>query len=111
MYIFKFGLLKIKKPFKHIKWAKQRLTRGYSDRDWWSIDDFIADVLSKALRQYVEAGHGVIDDKEEWLKHSDVLAKYSSRLFELDYSAFQDYETQVKETLHWVADNFGRFWD
>ena len=92
--------------FTEIKWAKQRITRGYSDRDWWSIDHFIADVLSKALRQYVEAGHLVINDKEEWLKHSDVLANYN-RIYEFD----KDYEAQLKETLLWVADNFGRFWD
>jgi hypothetical protein len=92
--------------FKELKWAKQRLTRGYSDRDWWSIDHFIAGVLSKALRQYVEHGHLLIEDKDEWLKHSDVLADYD-RVYGVD----EEYIAQLDETLAWVAENFRRFWD
>jgi hypothetical protein len=92
------------------KYAKQRIKRGWSDRDWWSIDYHIAQILSETLKKYVEDGFSYIEDKEDWLKHSEVLSKYKDHR-ELSYEEQELYYKEVQESMHWVADNFGRLWD
>lgn len=35
----------------NIKHAYQRITRGYSDRDLWSFDSYLCEMIPKGLRQ------------------------------------------------------------
>jgi len=37
--------------FREIRYGFQRAHRGYSDRDCWAIDEFLADILPKMIRQ------------------------------------------------------------
>jgi hypothetical protein len=92
------------------KYAKQRVKRGWSDRDWWSIDHHIAEILSQTLRKYVEDGHCYIEDKEDWMKHSEVLGRYKDK-YDLDFEEGELYYAEVQKSMHWVAENFGRLWD
>lgn len=36
---------------REIKWFYQRGTRGYSDRDLWSFDNYLADVISSGIKE------------------------------------------------------------
>lgn len=40
----------IKLFFKSIKWAFQRMKRGYSDEDCWAIDYYLCEILPPMLR-------------------------------------------------------------
>lgn len=40
--------------YKNIKWFIQRGKRGYSDRDIWSVDYYLAEIIPKMLKQLKE---------------------------------------------------------
>lgn len=109
---------RVRNGCKHIKFAYQRITRGYSDLDWWSVDHFIAETLPPMLRKLAK-GYSVPmrfvteDDtadidamSEEYNKYADYLEGW---LKEDGWNA-EDNE-RAKEALHWFADHFGEFWD
>ena len=48
--------------YREIKYAVQRVHRGYSDRDCWSINGFLSDIMPGMLRQLKENCHGCPED-------------------------------------------------
>jgi hypothetical protein len=52
---------------REIKWAYQRVTRGWSDRDVWSMDYHLSNILVGMLRRLKETKHGVpLDFCGDW---------------------------------------------
>ena len=53
-----------------LKWAKQRVVRGYADCDVWNLDSWFSKVVSGALMNLAENHHGWPDSffetPEEW---------------------------------------------
>ena len=39
---------------RRAKFRRQRITRGFSDWDWWDLDYFLCHLLSSALRHYAK---------------------------------------------------------
>lgn len=37
---------------RRAKFRRQRITRGFSDWDWWDLDYFLCNLLAKSLRHY-----------------------------------------------------------
>lgn len=66
---------------RRAKFRKQRITRGFSDWDWWDLDYFLCNLLSSVLRHYAKNTIG-------W---SDALA-----------SSYEEYQERI---LH-LADMF-----
>ena len=66
---------------RRAKFRRQRITRGFSDWDWWDLDYFLCNLLSSALRHYAKNTIG-------W---SDALA-----------SSYEEYQERI---LH-LADMF-----
>lgn len=50
--------LRFKMKYNDIKWFIQRGRNGYSDYDLWSFDSYLSKVISKALIQLRDKGHG-----------------------------------------------------
>ena len=48
----------IRSIFNEIRWAHQRVFRGYSDRDLWSLDWCLSKTLSSALRKLRDICYG-----------------------------------------------------
>lgn len=48
----------IKQFFKNIKYAYQRITRGYCDADIWNLSDYISDMLYLTLNKLADTTHG-----------------------------------------------------
>lgn len=48
-----------KDAWRAVKWFVQRGRRGWSDRDLWSLDSYLAEWLPDALRALKERKHGV----------------------------------------------------
>lgn len=66
--------------FKEIKWGYQRVKYGYSDRDLWSFDDYLCDIIPPAIRnlkEQVSACPGDLYDKtiknDECWKWKEIL--------------------------------------
>lgn len=48
------GIYKVKFFFRNLKWAFQRFFRGYDDRMFWCLNDYIKQHMVIGLRWYVE---------------------------------------------------------
>lgn len=64
--------IKVKGLIKHLsktlKYSKQRVVRGYSDRDVWSLCDFLEDLFPAMLTELKNTRHGspgVLEDFDE----------------------------------------------
>lgn len=59
---------KIKQFFRNIKWAWQRVTKGYADYDTWDLDYWLVRLLPQAIRTLESGLHGHPYDmtEEEW---------------------------------------------
>lgn len=83
---FRYKLLHfIPDSIREIKWAFQRAIRGYSNKDVWSIDYFLCDIMPKMLRKLAKDSFGCPTDlydnknKEDechkWLKVLEKMAE------------------------------------
>lgn len=45
--------------FRNIKWARQRIKKGYCDLDVWNFCDFHSFICAGALKELRDTGHGV----------------------------------------------------
>lgn len=83
------------KIFKRgIKYAYQRITRGYSDYDIWDLDYYISDLLSEMLNHFADTTHSYpcsVDEEvegghEKWQDELRQAAKYIKDATEIDYT-------------------------
>lgn len=116
---------------KEIKYAFQRATRGYSDKDWWSIDAHIANILSKALPQYVKDSpslsfqyyegegdeafeRGLAKRNADYLKYANFFARYYDGGIWQDEKTAQQFNgvtpEECEEAMAWLAKNFSHLW-
>ena len=127
-------MMKISKIFRYPLWWYQRITRGYSDRDMWSADYFLAGQIAGMLNWIVNKGMGVsmayaaeddpyvekIDEMvarrdAEYLKYAAVFAEYAKNGPALN----EDWKNKLggvldkdlKEALQWFSEHFTEFWD
>lgn len=123
---------KIKDFPYEIKYFIQRGRRGYSDRDLWSYDHFLADIIGNGLKQLAKTTHGWPDSKfetfEEWQaelnKISDAFLDYIDENSDINFDgcktdkdrkkAMAEYVKKCKERkkiLMKVIDHFECLWD
>ena len=94
---------KIINLFREIKWFYQRGTRGYSEKDTWSIDWYILKIMIPMLQNLRDTHHGVPGEltDEEWIKIlNDIIEgfKAGKRVIDLDYpSDDRDWVKHQKE--------------
>lgn len=102
------------------RWIKQRIKRGYSDRDIWSFDNFLAQVIADGVRQIAQIGGyplGFENDPDKWGETLNFIADqfewYAKEQFTVG-KGFQDKVNDVNGDFHkaWVLleENFGGLW-
>ena len=71
--VYKYGwekgiINRIKLFFRRLKWARQRITKGYCDYDLWDSTGFYTKLIPKMLRQLAEEtdGYPTELDFEQW---------------------------------------------
>lgn len=69
----------IKQFFRNIKYAYQRITKGYCDADCWALDSFYSELFYHTLKQLADKTHGM-------------PGKWS-----LEGKAFDDWENYLRE--------------
>lgn len=114
-----------------VRWAYQRVTRGWDDLAMWSVKDSLSKTLGEQLVEMANISHGYppfypdqpglggpqtfLPDRgdevhERWMsdlrEHGEALLAYSRDEDDdlATYGAAQD-------ALRWVADNLGDLWD
>lgn len=120
------------------RWRKQRADRGWSDRDWWSMDYFLKDIIPPMLRKYAKEGGGIptsldksytdkqfqaaidkwhkdllkaADDIEAYYKHEELPFPKSRAARDKYFANSRVAEKRTKDGMKFVANNFLSLWD
>ena len=98
------------------KWKKQRIERGYSDRDVWSFDSFLAQVISGGVRQ-IGGYAGYEGEEGEWRKTFNFIADqfewYANEQFSFTdefVDKINDPESDYRKAWVLLEENFGGLW-
>jgi hypothetical protein len=97
-----------------IRWAWQRVHRGWDDRALWSLDTWLAGTLGAQLIAMADLAHGwpgMADwTFETWTaalrQHGGVLSDYGHNC-DADDAAIDS----AQESMRWVADHLPNLWD
>jgi hypothetical protein len=129
-----YDIKKIRIFFRYPLWWYQRAKRGYSDRDMWSADIYLAGVFAGVLQWYIDNGIGVsmayaadsdeygknVDDmvirrNAEYSKHIAIFKEYSNNGLAFDESWKEKFggvlDKDINASVHWLADHFTELWD
>lgn len=118
--IYKVRNINLTKRLNSVKFAHQRLTRGWDDRATWSLDDHLCQTLGAQLIHLADTSHGWPESEEfptfeiyaEALKkHGNALTKYPSRWEVMDDEKEDQMRNDAQASLRWVADHLGTLWD
>jgi len=116
------------------KWWYQRAKRGYSDRDVWNADIYLAGVFAGVLDWYIHNSHGVsmaysdpndpycediesmvIKRNTDYLKHIEIFKRYRNNGIAWDEEDTKDFggvlDKDIKESVQWLAEHFTELWD
>lgn len=106
-----------KKIIRKIKFAYQRLTRGFDDSELWNLDHTISRFVLPRLKEFkrkysVRGTPSQIETNEEWQAILDDMIK----AFEImSQSEFPDYDKnkieQVEKGLQLFVKHFNSLWD
>lgn len=97
--------------FNEIKWAYQRVVRGYDDRVRWGFDEYFLQVMP-ALREFcVDYING---EGSKWNPKRTKIFKKTIKLID-DYINDEEYwnstESSSVKLLTYVGKNSGYYWD
>jgi hypothetical protein len=109
----------LSKVFNEIRWAYQRVARGWDDRAIWSVDSHLAETLGAQLIALAEIAHGSpISEEfptyEDWtaaLKENGKKLLAWGTHYEADYNAEKELLRDAKEALTWVTAHLESLWD
>lgn len=117
---------------KSIQWAYQRITRGYSDRDAWNGDMYIASVIAGIMQTIIDKGIGVpisydngdpdmpieIMEKnrnEDWNKYIAIFREYSHNGPALSPEWKEEFggvlDKDMNDAIQWLSKHFQEIWD
>ncbi len=94
----------IKSFFTSIKWAWQRATRGYCERDLWSVSDWFLSTLPNMLEDAKTAciGYPVELEEREW---NEILSQLTFLLREANENTCSKVNP-YKEEYHRISEEF-----
>lgn len=124
---------KIKKHTRKIKFAYQRVTRGFSDQDAWNADMFLASQIAGIAEWLVKNGHGVPSSyayQPDFNDPVEIMAERRDAEYRNHIAVFKEYaknghafdqqwkeecggvlDNELDESLQWFAKHFVEFWD
>lgn len=106
------------------KWKRQRISRGFCDRDWWDLDYFYLNLFVSSLRHYInntiKCSSFLAPSFEEYRQRILRLADMFEELadWEKNNADRRDYEQEFKEkneltkkAFAELAEVFWSLWD
>ena len=114
------------------KWAYQRVVRGYSDKDMWNSDRYIASILAGTLDWFVYKGNSIssfylcpplLDDLDkaiirrdtEYLHYSKIFQEYAKNGPACDKKWKKEFggvlDEDMQDALQWLSKHFQELWD
>jgi len=133
-YKIKIYKTNIKRFFYKPYWWYQRITRGYSDRDMWNADTYLAGVFAGVLQWYIDKGIGVSmaykDDEDiygtdvdsmvirrdtDYSNHIAIFTQYLNNGLAWDEEDAKEFggvlDKDMKDALQWLVEHFQELWD
>lgn len=124
----------IRNAIRTPKWWYQRAKRGYSDRDVWNADTYLAGVFAGVLDWYIHNGMGVcmayihphdrygtdvdsmvIRRDTDYSNHIAIFTQYLNNGLAWDEEDAKEsggvLDKDIKASVHWLADHFTELWD
>jgi len=125
----------LKSPLRwknNIKWAYQRVTRGFSDADAWNGDNFLAKNIAGIMDWIVVHGHSVstayaddgwdtpievmVDRRDaDYIKYGAIFSEYAKEGVAFDEEWKEKFggvlDTEIEEALQWLSKHFTGLWD
>ncbi len=104
------------------KQNKQRIQKGYSYRDLWSFDTYLAGVISKGLIELRDVTHSYPCDTsmEEWAQTLTEMASgfdawanmWDEAMYDGDYlENMKALEAKLNKSMDLFKEHFGSLWD
>lgn len=120
MNIYRLKYILWEKPMRKIKYAYQRIVRGYDDRAKYSLYNFIVEISIPILKEYRnnDAGYpGIFNSKEEWNVILDKIIFAFEIIKKDEYWYSENRKTYkkdvktIKEGLSMFSKYFMQLWD
>jgi len=122
---------KIRHAIRWPKYAYQRVTRGFSDKDMWNADSHFARLYADMLMWYVHKGMSIPSRfVDNWTDHVEVAAERRDIEYYKYADIFRRYakggvwdaqehvnelggvlDKDMDEALEWFRNHFYEFWD
>jgi hypothetical protein len=83
---------KIREPFLRLKWAYQRITRGYTDFDCLELDWFYGKMISETLQHFASSIHGWPASGEKYPTCEDWQEALRAAAKDFDFIKTYDFE-------------------
>lgn len=117
-----------------LKHNRQRVKRGFSDRDMFNADMYLAGMFADILQWYVDNGHGVsmhyAYDLDEYNPDIDIMIERRNADYAEHIAVFREYakngdafnedwqkqfggvlEKDMQNSLQWFSEHFTSLWD
>jgi hypothetical protein len=99
------------RPIRELKWLIQKLLRGFSDKELWDLDHYLAIIILKRLRAFKAYKRSGLTLSEEDL---DKIIEAFDLIVKDDWKDIEDLnnrEDKIQIGLRLFSDNFRSFWD
>ena len=131
IYDYKRVFYNIGRFFHNLKYAKQRIVRGYADCDLWNFDMYLYSVLQNGINSLADVSSGYPEPFETLDDWKSELRRVSSLISDIDihngidkcfddngefssvkYKELSKYTDDCKaEALDWLKNHIDSLWD
>ena len=98
---------------KQLKWAYQRITRGYCDADTWDLDYYYANLIGVTLKHLADntISYPYDSDPEEWKAYLTDLGNVFLSINNDELLTYEERQKLVEEGFNRIRDNYFDLWD
>ncbi len=100
--------------FDNLRYAKQRVVRGFADCDIWDFSFYLKKLFADGLDCFAADLHGYPESygsAENWEKELRRIADLVRKLDVEEFERPDDYDDIKNEVLDWMRNNFDDLWD
>lgn len=93
---------------REIKWAYQRVVRGYDDRIYWAMDEYFSQFIP-AIKEFCENELEYCDknlNKNRFKVYKETL----KLIKKVDKSSFKNIDKNIQSFWKYFGENIGYFW-
>lgn len=120
MNIYRLKYLLIEVPLLEIKFAWQRVFRGYDDSANWNLETYLADLINKITLDMAENGCGYPNglNEKKWKEILQQISfgfgsylEMSSGVYSFKDKEYKRLEKEFKKGLKLFTEYYGNLWD